>query len=131
MMQLKINKSAFSLVFSTTSNKRTAFPPHLLWFWLLIFFTIYQYFLKRRTIEIIPLSGEAREFLTFRTLGQKKMKKGLLKYWHHLQNHCWEFNSFIHTIKKIKVTQTMCYFFNIYIFTFLNNICIIKYEKYD
>ncbi len=27
-----------------------------------------------------PLSGEAREFLTFRTSGQKKVEKGLLKY---------------------------------------------------
>jgi len=37
-------------------------------------------FLKRRTIGILQLSGESREFLTFRTPGQKKVKKGLLKY---------------------------------------------------
>jgi len=37
----------------------------------LIFITIYQYFLKRKIIEILPLSGEARKFLSFRTQAQK------------------------------------------------------------
>ena len=60
-------------------NKRTAFPRTYcdsdFWF----SFTIYQYFLKRRTIGILPLSGEAREFLGLSRSSPKKGEERSIK----------------------------------------------------
>ena len=64
---------SFHLVSATTNNKRTAFPRTPCGSFVLIFFTINILLVKIRTISILQLTGEAREFLG---LSRSSPKKG-------------------------------------------------------
>ena len=75
----KVIKKCFFLVFSSTSNKRTAFPRTPCGSFVLIFFTIYILLVKIRTISILQLTGEAREFLGLSRSSPKKGEERSIK----------------------------------------------------
>ena len=74
-----VRQKCFFLIFSSTNNKRTAFPRTPCGSFVLIFFTIYILLVKIRTISILQLTGEAREFLGLSRSSPKKGEERSIK----------------------------------------------------
>ena len=76
----KIRQKCFPFCFcANIQNKRIAFPRTPCDSFVLIFFTIYILLVKIRTISILQLTGEAREFLGLSRSSPKKGEEGSIK----------------------------------------------------